>query len=94
MNPSVLSGCLAVSSLAALSLLLGGCERDRAGEGSGPPVTNVCAERPDVNLPLPAFSLIDQTGAPFTSDAMAGHVTIVDLVFTSCPSICRRSRRR
>lgn len=61
-----------------------GCDRsDRHG-----PLTNVSASAPDVDLPLPTFSLIDQHGQPFTSDGMKGSVYVVDFVFTSCPSIC------
>lgn len=51
-------------------------------------VTNVVVQRPNVNIPLPEFAVTDQHGAPFTSQSMAGHVTIVDFVFTSCPSVC------
>jgi protein SCO1/2 len=37
---------------------------------------------------VPPFSLIDQTGAPFTDAALRGKVTIVDFVFTRCDNIC------
>lgn len=69
--------------------LLAACEpQARAGEKTAAVVTDVSVERPDVNLPLPSFAVVDQTGAAYTSETMAGHVTIVDFVFTSCPSIC------
>lgn len=35
-----------------------------------------------------AFSLVDQTGAPFTEAALRGHVSIVSFVFTRCDTIC------
>lgn len=34
------------------------------------------------------FSLVDETGAPFTDEAMKGHVTIVNFIFTRCDTIC------
>jgi len=37
---------------------------------------------------VPAFSLVDQTGQPFTDLAMRDHVTIVSFVFTRCDTIC------
>jgi protein SCO1/2 len=39
---------------------------------------------------LPEFSLVDERGAPFTAASMAGHVSIVDFIFTRCPSACPR----
>src|SRR5687768_9284990 len=49
--------------------------------------------RPDEKpLPIhgdvPAFSLVDETGQPFTEAAMRGHVTIVSFIFTRCDTIC------
>lgn len=35
-----------------------------------------------------AFSLVDQTGAPFTEAALRGKVTIVSFIFTRCDTIC------
>lgn len=49
--------------------------------------------RPE-HKPLPdlgevtAFSLVDQTGAPFTDEALRGKVTIVSFIFTRCDTIC------
>src|SRR5437868_452659 len=37
---------------------------------------------------VPAFTLTDETGAPFTESALRGHVTIVNFVFTRCDTIC------
>jgi protein SCO1/2 len=39
-------------------------------------------------LSIPAFSLVDQTGAPVTNEVFKGHVTIVDFIFTRCIFIC------
>lgn len=77
--------------LALLGVLLAGaaaCDPAKAGQGTSAPVTDVSVDHPDVDLPLPTFAVIDQAGAAYTSETMRGHVTIVDFVFTSCPSIC------
>ena len=53
--------------------------------------TLVC-RNPGVELPdlgtVPAFSLIDERGQPFTQEALRGHPTIVDFIFTRCDTIC------
>jgi protein SCO1/2 len=43
---------------------------------------------------LPDFTLVDQRGAPFTTASMAGHVSVVDFIFTRCPSACPRLTAR
>jgi protein SCO1/2 len=56
------------------------------------------AMRPQPPLPVlgavPAFHLVDQRGAPYGHGAMAGHVSVVDFVFTRCPSSCPRLTAR
>jgi protein SCO1/2 len=37
---------------------------------------------------VPAFQMIDHEGLPFTEEALRGHPTIVDFVFTRCDTIC------
>lgn len=37
---------------------------------------------------VPAFSLVDERGQPFTEDALRHQVTIVAFIFTRCPDIC------
>ncbi len=37
---------------------------------------------------LPAFTLTDETGAPFTEAALRGQATIVSFIFTRCDTIC------
>ncbi len=44
-------------------------------------------ELPDLG-DVPAFSLVDQHGEPFTEEALRGHPTIVGFVFTRCDTIC------
>src|SRR5271169_1087428 len=56
------------------------------------------AMRPRPPLPvlgqIPTFHLVDETGGPFTGDAMRGHVSVVDFVFTRCHSSCPRLTAR
>ena len=37
---------------------------------------------------LPVFSLVDETGQPFTEEALRGHPTIVNFIFTRCDTVC------
>jgi protein SCO1 len=37
---------------------------------------------------LPPFKLVDESGAEVTEDALRGHPTIIDFIFTRCESIC------
>lgn len=37
---------------------------------------------------VPAFKLVDDSGAEFTEDALRGHPTIVNFIFTRCDTIC------
>ncbi|HWU87620.1 MAG TPA: SCO family protein [Kofleriaceae bacterium] len=53
--------------------------------------TLMCAPSPPElrNLgDVPAFSLTDERGEPFTEEALRGHPTIVSFVFTRCDTIC------
>lgn len=38
--------------------------------------------------PLPAFSLVDEAGRPFGPERLAGKVSVVNFIFTSCPTVC------
>jgi protein SCO1 len=37
---------------------------------------------------VPPFTFTDETGQPFTQEALHGHITIVNFIFTRCESIC------
>jgi len=37
---------------------------------------------------IPAFSLVDERGQPFTEEALRHHPTIVNFIFTRCDTIC------
>jgi protein SCO1/2 len=54
--------------------------------------------RPRPPLPVygqvPSFHLVDEHDAPFTSESMLGHVSVVDFVFTRCTSSCPRLTAR
>jgi protein SCO1/2 len=39
---------------------------------------------------VPSFRFVDQSGTPFGSRELGGHVWIADFIFTSCPEICPR----
>jgi protein SCO1/2 len=56
------------------------------------------AMRPRPPLPVmgavPAFHLTDEHGAPYESSAMTGHVSVIDFIFTRCPSSCPRLTAR
>jgi len=49
-----------------------------------------CQAQPplDVFGPLPAFQLTEQTGATFSSQSLAGRVTLLDFVYTHCTDAC------
>ncbi len=38
--------------------------------------------------PMPAFTLVDQTGAPFDGASLRGAVVVVNFIFTACPDVC------
>jgi protein SCO1/2 len=54
--------------------------------------------RPKPPLPVfgqvPAFQLVDERGAPYTAGSLQGHTTVVDFIFTRCPSSCPRLTKR
>ena len=37
---------------------------------------------------VPAFSFVDETGQVFTEEALRGHPTIVNFIFTRCDTVC------
>jgi protein SCO1/2 len=50
-----------------------------------------CSHRPEeTGLRVSSFTLTDQTGAEFKSDALAGHVWVANFMFTNCPGPCPR----
>ena len=49
---------------------------------------------PPVLAMVPEFRLVDQTGAPFGPERLAGRVWIADFVFTRCPDVCPRMTER
>ena len=42
---------------------------------------------PDLGT-VPAFDLVDHKGLPFTAEALRGHPTVINFVFTRCDTIC------
>lgn len=51
-----------------------------AGCGSGP--------RLETLWDAPRFNLTDESGRPFSSDALAGRVWLADFIYTHCPDEC------
>ena len=53
-------------------------------------VVSGCQSQPpmDVFGPTPEFQLTDQTNATFNSQSLAGHVTLLDFVYTHCTDAC------
>jgi protein SCO1/2 len=49
-----------------------------------------CQPQPELDVfgRAPDFQLTDQTGAPFASSSLAGHVTLLDFVYTHCTDAC------
>lgn len=79
-----LSLALAVSAVLALKKL-------GPAEGSG--VESFAhqgdkAEALDALWPAPAFSYVDQRGAPVTAESLKGQVWIANFIFTSCRTVC------
>ncbi len=46
--------------------------------------------KPEIALELPSFSLTNQEGRTVTREDLRDHVTVVDFIFTKCPTICPR----
>jgi protein SCO1/2 len=57
---------------------------EKAGAARAPLIGGALRERD----PAPDFSLVDQTGAPFSSAELRGSWALVDFVYTSCPGPC------
>jgi protein SCO1 len=49
-----------------------------------------CQPQPELDVfgPAPDFQLTDQTGTGFSSASLAGHVTLLDFVYTHCTDAC------
>jgi protein SCO1 len=60
--------------LVLLAAVASGCSRSDA--------------EPPVMLPVPAVSLVDQTGAPFPADKLRGKPWVANFIFTRCDTVC------
>jgi protein SCO1/2 len=61
------------------------------GAPSADPAPSAATEETDPLAPIaqvPPFALTDHTGAAYTEQALNGHVTVVDFIFTSCKDVC------
>lgn len=57
------------------------------GAGLASFLANRAPPLPDYG-PMPAFTLVDQSGAPSTDQDLRGAVVVADFIFTSCPDVC------
>lgn len=81
----LVTGMIALGSAAMLVVSLSSSRPEAAEVQAGDPAT------PDQGLEgirFPAFELIDQSGRAVDESVLDGKVTIVDFVFSNCPSIC------
>lgn len=46
------------------------------------------AQRRQLRVPIPDFTLTDHTGRPFHSKALRGKVVLLGFIYTSCPDVC------
>ena len=70
----IIGGLVSIGGLAVIAALL---------LGRTPAPLPVIAE-------VPAFSLLDTSGEPFSNEDLAGSPYVVDLIFTHCAAICPR----
>lgn len=80
-------GAMLAASLVVLAVIWLPVERAPSGDprGTGSPL------EPDhtvSGLVIPPFTMRDQDGREVTESVFDGRVTIVDFIFTDCPSIC------
>lgn len=71
--------------LVASVLIAGALTRVMAHDS--PPVGKE-AQRRQVQLRVDDFSLIDQSGSPFTFQSVRGKVVLLTFVYTTCPDVC------
>jgi protein SCO1/2 len=74
-GPWVLVGMLGIVGIAIAVLAFAYARRERL-----PDLPNLGS--------VPAFDLIDDEGRPFTAEALRGHPTVINFVFTRCDTIC------
>lgn len=75
----------------AVVLTLTACDRGQGtvtSASSSDLVKDVHILAPAIDIPLPAFELVDHEGKPFTRDGMLGAVWVTGFIFTSCPTVC------
>jgi len=73
--------------VAGAFLLVGEQNRSISGEPHPHSVTRTALRR-QLHLPIPDFSLTDQTGKPCKFQTLRGKVVLVAFVYTTCPDVC------
>lgn len=74
---------LAVCVVAMLVVLLAGSNRNDVVDDAAAARAAALAE-----LRVPEFNLTDQDGEPIDTSVLDGHITVLDFIFTNCPTAC------
>ena len=78
---------LVIGIVVAGAFLFGEQNRSISGEPHPHSITKPASRR-QLHLPIPDFSLTDQTGKPFKFQTLRGKVVLVAFVYTTCPDVC------
>ncbi|MBI2351850.1 MAG: SCO family protein [Deltaproteobacteria bacterium] len=76
-----------IGIVVAGAFLFGEQNRAISGEPHPHSVTRTASRR-QLHLPIPDFSLTDQTGKPFKFQTLRGKLVPVAFVYTTCPDVC------
>jgi protein SCO1/2 len=83
------------AAMASVALLAAACDPASArSKSSSAPVENASVSAPSIDIELPDFQLVDQSGKAFRRSDMLGKVWVTDFIFTTCPSICPAMTRQ
>ncbi len=88
MRRAILVGAVVAAGLVGLGLM-----RVTAGDRQAG-VQIAAPGRPELAIPLPSFSLVDQDDRVVTTTDLRGRVWIASFIFTRCPSVCPRLTTR
>jgi protein SCO1/2 len=79
---------LRVAGVAVLALGIWFVGEVRRSLPPSPPEVGPAATVMPVPKPLPAFTLTDDAGEPFTRERLEGHWSFLFFGYTACPSVC------
>jgi protein SCO1 len=89
----VLRGAIGVTLCAAVMMIgVAGCGQSIQSNQNANQSSIGTASAPSSDAPLnwsvPTFKGIDETGKPFNSSMLKGHVWIADVFYSTCPTVC------